>query len=440
MFQNTFQGHVSCYPHNTAYRPIAPTISLQNAWKYESLEALNLYLHIPFGESHPRISESTDKELISKYLETVDLQARQIRHELSTATFGSLIIGGGSPTCLSIEHWKQVFETLHGTLGVGPQRIPISCQGSPATIDEAKLVFLREQGVDRLSLAVQSHETSESSRSGQPQDSTAVAKAIELIRQAEFPTLNLRLIYGARQQCTESWLQMVDLATHYRAEEVSLDPLYLSPPATPTAGNQGQQLSGQLDWDTQRLDAYRAARDYLSASGYEQVSFRKFQRSDAKPECQSKFNDFNGRSQGTIGLGCVARSYTRDLHYSLGLDCAVDNGQVVDAVNAYVNKTAEEFRVVQHGHYLNLEDQKRRFVIAGLLRSEGADTLDYEARFGSYVMQDLPQLLELVLNGYMHWDDTRLQLTHSGLELSDAIGPWLYSDKVNSLMETCECC
>ena len=437
MFQNTFQGHVSCYPHNTAYRTIAPTIPLQNAWKYESVEALNLYLHIPFDESHPQSSESADKELISKYLETVDLQARQVRHELSTATFGSLIIGGGSPTCLSIEHWKQVFETLHGTLGVGPQRIPISCQASPATIDEAKLAFLRQQGVDRLSLAFQSHETSEPSQSEQPQDSTAVAKAIELIRQAEIPILDLRLIYGARQQRTESWLQMVDLATHYRAEEICLQPLCPSQPAALSTGNQGQQLAGQLDWDTQRLDAYRAARDYLSASGYEQVSFRKFQRSDSKPECLPKFS---GRSQGTVGLGCVARSYTRDLHYSLGLDGAVDNGQVDDAIHAYVNKTAEEFRVVQHGHYLNLEDQKRRFVIAGLLRSEGVDTLDYEARFGSYVMQDLPQLLELVLNGYMHWDDTRLQLTHSGLELSDAIGPWLYSAKVNSLMETSESC
>ena len=440
MFQNTFQGHACCYPHSTAYRAIAPTIPLQNAWKYESLEALNLYLHIPFDESHPQTSGLVDKELISKYLETVDLQARQIRRELSTATFGSLVIGGGSPTCLGIDHWKQVFETIRGTLGVDPQRIPISCQASPATIDEAKLAFFRQQGVDRLSLAVQSHETFEPSQSEQPQDLTATVRAIELIRQAEIPILNLRLIYGARQQRTESWLQMVDLATHYRAEEISLHPLYLSQPATLIAGNPNQQLPSQLDWDTQRLDAYRAARDYLSASGYDQASFRKFQRSDSKSECQSKSNGLNGRSQGTIGLGCVARSYTRDLHYSLGLDCPVDNGKIADAVNTYVNKTAEEFRVVQHGHYLNLEDQKRRFVIAGLLRSEGVDTLDYEARFGSYVMQDLPQLLELVLNGYMHWDDTRLQLTHSGLELSDAIGPWLYSAKVNSLMETCESC
>ena len=436
MFQNAFQGHTCSYPHITAYRAITPTIPLKNAWECESLKALKLYLHIPFSECHSNgetvISNSAEATLITKYLETLEVQAQQITKELSNATFGSLTIGGGSSTYLSIDHWAQVFKTLRDTLGVDFERVPFSCRTSPLTADAEKLDYLREQGVDRLSLAVQSLDELEVSESSRIQNLEDVARAIHLIRQAEFPVMNLDLFYGARDQGTESWLQMVDMVAHMGAEEVCLHPLYNCNPQSLSEQNQPPQLPSQSDWDEQRLDAYRAARDYLTASGYEQISFRKFLRTDSKSESSLE----TCPSDGTIGLGCGARSYTRGLHYSFGLSGRVDSTVVSETVNDYVNKSAEDFRVVQFGHQLNLEDQKRRFIISGLLQAEGVDTLAYEARFGSYAMKDLPQLLELVLNGYMHWDDSRLQLTPAGLELSDAIGPWLYSAKVNSLMET----
>ena len=439
MFQNAFQGHACCYPHSTAYRAITPTIPLKNAWECESLKALELYLHIPFNgcqqNGELETKNATEAALISKYLGTVEVQAQQIKKELSAATFGSLVIGGGSSTCLNIDHWKQVFRTLSDTLGVDFKRVPFSCRTSPSTVEAEKLVYLREQGVDRLSLAVQSLEELKASASGQIQDLEAVSKAIHLIRQAEFPVMNLDLFYGARDQGTESWLQMVDMVAHLGAEEVCLYPLYNYPTQGLSEQNQSPQLESQNDWDAQRLDAYRAARDYLTATGYEQISFRKFLRTESKSECSLH----SSPSDGTIGLGAGARSHTRDLHYSFGLKCADDSTVVSETVNDYVSKSAEDFRVVQFGHHLNLEEQKRSFVISGLLRAEGVDTLAYEARFGSYTMKDFPQLLQLVLNGYMHWDDSRLQLTPSGLELSDAIGPWLYSAKVNSLMETYQC-
>jgi oxygen-independent coproporphyrinogen-3 oxidase len=54
-------------------------------------------------------------------------------------------------------------------------------------------------------------------------------------------------------------------------------------------------------------------------------------------------------------------------------------------------------------------------------------------------VDDLPQLTELITNELASHESERLQLTPAGLELSDAIGPWLYSPHVNRLMEECEC-
>ena len=52
--------------------------------------------------------------------------------------------------------------------------------------------------------------------------------------------------------------------------------------------------------------------------------------------------------------------------------------------------------------------------------------------------EDLPHLLELLPAGLAVLDGRALSLTEAGIELSDAIGPWLYSPNVHALMSSYE--
>jgi oxygen-independent coproporphyrinogen III oxidase len=88
--------------------------------------------------------------------------------------------------------------------------------------------------------------------------------------------------------------------------------------------------------------------------------------------------------------------------------------------------------VVAHGFALDGDEQRRRFVIQSLLQAPGLDLARYAARFGSAALDDLPRLRDL--GALATLDDARLALTPAGLERSDAIGPWLYSDRVLRLM------
>ena len=319
MFNNAFQGYAYSYPHKTAYRPIDPAISLSDAWKNESQESLFLYLHIPFCEFRCGFCNlfthvQPEKELTQRYIRSIELQAQQIRRVLPDAKFSRMAIGGGTPTYLHIDELRSISQTLQNTLGADTQAIPFSCEASPATIDAEKLEFLREKGVDRLSLGVQSFRKQETGALGRPQDPEKVQQSIELIKSAGFPIMNLDLIYGAKNQSTESWLQSVDMAIHYQAEEIYLYPLYVRELTGLESVQQNKSsLDDQMGWDAQRLDAYRAARDYLYSSGYEQVSFRMFRRAASE---KSEGPVYCCQSDGMVGLGCGARSYTRDLHYS----------------------------------------------------------------------------------------------------------------------------
>ena len=69
---------------------------------------------------------------------------------------------------------------------------------------------------------------------------------------------------------------------------------------------------------------------------------------------------------------------------------------------------------------------------------EGLDLRAYQQRFGSRSDADLPELAQLLELGLGVERDGVLALTAAGIERSDAIGPWLYSPRIQALTERFE--
>jgi len=141
-----------------------------------------------------------------------------------------------------------------------------------------------------------------------------------------------------------------------------------------------------------------------------------------------------------VGLGCGARSYTKSLHYSS--DYAVGASGVREILHDYIARPDESFDVASHGFKLNLEEQKRRFVVKSLLQieglSQGLDTNLYKRYFDSDVFVDYPMLHQLEEQELAIKTDHLYKLSDVGLERSDAIGPLFYSKHVQMLTEAYE--
>jgi oxygen-independent coproporphyrinogen-3 oxidase len=137
------------------------------------------------------------------------------------------------------------------------------------------------------------------------------------------------------------------------------------------------------------------------------------------------------QTDGMLGLGCGARSYTQSLHYSY--EYAVGSKAVRGILNDYISRDSHSFSNVDYGFRLDDDDQRRRHLIMSLLQCEGMISSDYVARFGTKPVEDFPMLLDLVDSGLMRITDERIELSESGIEYSDAIGPWLNSATVRKL-------
>jgi oxygen-independent coproporphyrinogen-3 oxidase len=422
-----YQGYLYAYPHKTAYRPLRPRPALREVWSAEPTDTLFLYAHLPFCEMRCGFCNlftraNPPAEQVSAYLAQLRVQARRVADALGPVTVARTAVGGGTPTYLTASELTGLFDVLD-TFGRGAA--PTAVETSPATATPDRLAVLGERGTTRVSIGVQSFLDAEAHAAGRPQKRAEVDRALDTIRAAGIPELNVDLIYGIAGQTAQSWEYSLTTALRWAPEEVFLYPLYVRP--LTGLGRRDADGSDPAR-DAQRLALYRQGRDRLIAAGYRQLSLRHFRRAPSADDS----SDYRCQDDGMVGLGCGARSYTTDLHYSF--DYAVGVGPVRAIIDDYVRRPASDFDHAEVGYHLDEAEQRRRWLVKSLLRSEGLAPADYAARFGTPLGADFPELGELAERGWLEHGADLVALTAAGMERADAIGPWLVSDAVRSAM------
>ena len=161
---------------------------------------------------------------------------------------------------------------------------------------------------------------------------------------------------------------------------------------------------------------------------------RMFRRIDA-PEAGP--DDYACQTDGMVGLGCGARSYTSGLHYSF--DYAVETREVRGIIDTYTRTT--DFTRAEVGRRIDADEARRRHLLQSLLQAEGMRVSDYRDRFGSAPADHYPaELAEFAESGWLDPDSgpDLLRLTPTGLAYSDALGPRLFSPAVRAAMAAYE--
>lgn len=425
-----YQGYLYAYPHKSAYRALRPRPSLSDVWADEARDSLFLYLHVPFCEMRCGFCNLFTRarppaEQVSAYLRQLRVQASRVAEALGPAHFTRAAIGGGTPTYLTADELAGLFRLAIDTLGLDVTTARLSIETSPATATPERMAVLAAHGVHRVSIGVQSFLDTEAHAAGRPQRRSDVDAALTAIRAGGLPMLNVDLIYGIPGQTPASWAESLRTALEWRPEELFLYPLYVRP----LTGLGRRAPDGpDPEWDAQRLDLYRRGRDQLREAGYRQLSMRQFRRAELiEPD-----SDYCCQDDGMVGLGCGARSYTRDLHYSF--DYAVSVREVRGIIEDYLARPAEDFSFAEVGFALDDAEQRLRWLVKSLLRAEGVDTAAYERRFGTGPQDDVPRLAQLVERAWAYQDRGLLVLTDEGLAHSDVIGPWLVSGPVRRAM------
>jgi putative oxygen-independent coproporphyrinogen III oxidase len=264
-----------------------------------------LYVHVPFCLTRCGYCDFNAYaglgHLASRYVDSLEAEAGLWAEEWRGERFGSVFLGGGTPTTLDQADLARLLAALRGWFDVPGAEVTI--EANPDTVDAAKLAALREAGYTRLSMGAQSFDQRVLNALERVHRPESVRRAFTAARTAGHTNVNLDLIYGANGETLASWRRTLEETIALRPEHVSAYALTIEP-ATPLGRKVQAGLVSGPEPDLQ-ADMFDLACELLGEAGYGHYEVSNWALSGF--EC--KHNLGYWRKQPYLGLGAGAHSY-----------------------------------------------------------------------------------------------------------------------------------
>jgi len=269
-----------------------------------------VYIHIPFCLSKcwycDFFSVVGDEAAMRKYANAVcrEMDLYADRNQVVDTVF----FGGGTPSCIPADCLGRIIAKLDSSFEL-ESGAEITCEANPETVDLEGLRGLRELGVNRLSMGVQSFHDAELRQLGRVHDAGRAVQCIRDAREAGFENLSIDLISSLPGMSRASWEDTLKFAA-------SMSPEHLS--AYTLEYHDGTKFSKERDLgliepareDLER-ELYLETIRLLGEHGYEHYEVSNF----ARPGFRCRHNLKYWRQEPYLGLGAAAHGFERNQRY-----------------------------------------------------------------------------------------------------------------------------
>lgn len=350
--------------------------------------SVGLYIHIPFCRKKclycDFYSVALQDGFAEKYTETIK---RNIA-AYGDMQFDSVYFGGGTPILLA----PYLGDMITGADVAEGAEITAEC--NPCEMTDEALFQLREGGVNRISVGVQSLCNNELIALGRRHDSDTAIRAIERAKAAGFSDISVDLMLGVPQQTVESLAKTLDVLTALPVTHISAYMLKVEP-NTPFGKN-----TPALPDEDETADMYLQTVNTLSEHGIHQYEISNF----AKSGYECKHNLKYWRREEYLGIGPAAHSFVNGRRFAVARDL-------------------EEFLRQPRQAELTTDDAPDEYeerVMLGLRLTEGIT---------EELWKPFEHALKLIPKNYYTINGGRLSLTAEGFLLSNEIISLLLSHK-----------
>jgi oxygen-independent coproporphyrinogen-3 oxidase len=263
-----------------------------------------LYVHVPFCGSKCAYCDfysETQLSMVSAWLKA--LRQEMLLYRDLFPAFDTLYVGGGTPTMLGEEQLGRLFEMIcHSFEFVSDPEITV--EANPNDITAEKLAVLRECGVNRISLGVQSFDDHELSFLRRRHTAREAEQALELIGKSGIENLGVDLIYGIPGQTMEGWCNNLEHTIAFSPAHVSCYQLTVAA-GTPLHEMQRRGLV-QMPGESEGESLFLAAARCLEDAGYLHYEISNYARGETTV---SRHNCKYWQHVPYLGLGPSAHSF-----------------------------------------------------------------------------------------------------------------------------------
>ncbi|SDS39923.1 radical SAM family heme chaperone HemW [Opitutus sp. GAS368] len=366
---------------------------------------LGVYLHVPFCAStcdFCAFYQTVPKgDAVRRYVDAVEAEAALVPWDSRRAA--TAFWGGGTPGLLKPAELEQLGRIM---LLYAGQPAEWTVELAPATVTADRLAVLRQLGVTRVSMGVQSFNAGLLDALGRQHTPEQVYRAYELIRAQGFASVNLDLMFALPGQSEEQW--RADLTEALRLAPDHLSTYCLTFEEDTALWIKLSQGKVKLDADKEAA-FYVKTWEFLESSGYAQYEVSNFARKGHA--CVHNLNTWNMHEW--VGLGPSGASQ------HAGWRAANPSDLTQWHADLAAGRRATTDRVALTNDLLAADS-----VIFGLRMNEGVSLPRLRRRFPTPGWNGLEELLPKFLFGglLVATVEGRISLTPRGRLLADAIG------------------
>lgn len=348
-----------------------------------------IYIHIPFCKSRCKYCDFYSTTLLQRRQEYVEALIREY------ASYGpqevtTLYLGGGTPSVLEVEDIQRLVQAI-----ATPDTVEITMEANPGDLTPDKLAALRQAGINRLSIGIQTFRNPLLHLLGRRHTAKQARQAVRWAQKAGFDNISIDLIYGIPTQNLLQWSLDVKQAVKLNVQHISCYCL------TYEEGTPLQQMlaRGEVRPKSERIlnRMYSYLCKVLRRHGFEHYEVSNF----ALPGYRSRHNSSYWNDTPYIGLGAGAHSYNGRRRYWNPND-----------LDAYINGI-NQGTLQREQETLTDEQRHTERIMLALRTVEGIE--EKEVTTAAEKVQDY------INRGLLRRNGTRLVATAEGLNILNRI-------------------
>ncbi len=327
------------------------------------LPPISLYIHYPwcikkcpycdFNSHHGRAI----KGYIEALLRDLDNDIRYLQNR----SIHSIFIGGGTPSLMTIDEIRQLFQGLKDRLSIS-RDVEVTIEANPGTFEVEKFAQFRKIGINRLSIGIQSFNNKHLKLLGRIHTRYESIEAIERAKSVGFNDLNIDLMYGISGQTREQSLEDIKTAISFKPSHISLYQLTLEP------NTLFAKYPPRLPKDEIICEMGSAGADLLESSGFKRYEISAYGKNFSQHNLNYwEFGDY-------IGIGAGAHGKISD----------TSKGVIFRTMKS---KSPEDYMVQFNGNHssipvVNINNLSFDFMLNALRLKEGFSAKLFESRTG----------------------------------------------------------
>lgn len=368
--------------------------------KKENIEAI--YIHIPFCE-HICYYCNFNKVFIQGQPVDAYLTALLKEIKLSLAQhpnteIKTIYIGGGTPTSLSASQLTYLLTGLQQLLPID-QVEEFTVEANPNDLLQGdKLAVLKANGVNRLSIGVQSFNDDVLRKIGRTHTAREATQAVQNAQKIGFDNISIDLIYRLPGQDLVDFGKSLQQALaldipHYATYSLILE-------QKTVFYNLMRRGKLQLPSQDMEADMYQLAMDQFAKHGVEQYEISNF----AKMGFQSQHNLMYWHNQHYFGFGAGASGYLNDTRY-----------QNFGPIKQYMTPLENNHLPILTSENITRHQQIEEQLFLGLRLNAGVAKGAFKARFGEDLLAVYPVTIpKLLSQGLLAENRAAYYLTERG--------------------------